>query len=67
MTDSTPKRGRPFGAGEGRAVTFRLRLTPEERVELDRLAEEQGQTPSQFIRTRVFGPSQGAEKCTTCE
>lgn len=46
--------GRPFGSGEGRVVTFRLMLTPEERKQLNDLAEAQGQTPSQYVRDRIF-------------
>ncbi len=45
--------GRPTIA-DPRAVTFRLRLTPDERDRLNKLAEESGQTPSQFVRDRVF-------------
>lgn len=47
--------GRPVGPGGARSVTFRLMLTPTEREELTRLAEGEGCTPSQFVRTRVFG------------
>lgn len=40
---------------EERTSLFRLRLTPAERGELDRLAMEAGVTASQFVRMRVFG------------
>lgn len=50
--ENTP--GRPVGSGEGRTVTFRLLLTPDERERLNELAAEQGQTPSQFVRERIF-------------
>jgi len=46
--------GRPAGSGEDRCVTFRLMLTPEERVELNRLAEESGMTASQYVRSKIF-------------
>ncbi len=46
--------GRPLGSGEGRTITFRLKLTPEERERLDRLAEGAGCTPSQYVRSAVF-------------
>lgn len=48
-------RGRPFGSGEGRDITFRLKLTPDERKRLDDMAEGAGQTPSQYVRSKVFG------------
>ncbi len=47
--------GRPVGSGEGRTVTFRLKLTPEERRRLDEMAQESGETPSQLVRRNVFG------------
>ena len=42
--------GRPPMAGVPRTVTFRLRLTPEERTHLDTLASASGETPSQYLR-----------------
>lgn len=46
--------GRPVGPEGERSVLFRLRLTPEERKRLDDMAAEQGVTPSQLVRKRVF-------------
>ena len=48
------RRGRPRGTGEDRTVTFRLRLTVEERTRLNNLAAESGITPSQYVRSKVF-------------
>lgn len=55
QSDVRRPRGRPTGAGEDRRLTFRLRLTEEERKKLDMLAEESGLTPSQLVRKKVFG------------
>jgi len=46
--------GRPPLAGETRCVLFRLRLTPDERARLNAMAEEHGETPSQYIRRVLF-------------
>ena len=48
--------GRPPIDDETRADTFRWRLTPTERRRLDEMAAEHGQTPSQYLRSVVFGP-----------
>jgi uncharacterized protein (DUF1778 family) len=37
-----------------RVITFRLRLTPEERAEIERKAAEAGQTASQYVRDRAL-------------
>ncbi len=47
--------GRPPIDGETRAHTFRWRITPAEREQLDTMATEHGQTPSQYLRSVVFG------------
>jgi hypothetical protein len=52
-----PGPGRPVGTGDNRVITFRLKLTLEERAKLDELAEAAGQTPSQLVRDRIFGPA----------
>lgn len=53
-----PKRtapGRPVGSGDGRTVTFRVMLTPAERERVQRAAEENGETVSQFARRQLLG------------
>ena len=47
--------GRPPIDGETRADTFRWRITPTERQQLESMAAEHGQTPSQYLRSVVFG------------
>lgn len=53
MMDEKRKAGRPVGSGQDRTILFRLRLNAGERAELDRRAEEAGQTPSQWLRERI--------------
>jgi hypothetical protein len=56
MTNDKRKPGRPYTPEHLRRESlFRLRLTQDEREELERLAEEHGCTPTQYIRSRVFG------------
>lgn len=38
-----------------RDVTFRLRLTADERERLDEMAAEAGMTASQYARKQIFG------------
>lgn len=44
-------RGRPY---EGRVLTFRVKLTHDERKLIDQWAEECGCTPSQYVRRKLF-------------
>ena len=50
-----PRRaGRPVGSGDGRTITKRLRLTPEEDADLQRRVEESGDSWSQYVRRQLF-------------
>jgi len=52
--------GRPYKDSDDlRVITFRLKLTKDERQRLAELAEEQGQTPSQYVRSRIFDRKPG--------
>lgn len=48
------KKGRPFGSGDNRVVTKRLRLTPEENETLNQRVEESKTSWSQYVRGRLF-------------
>jgi hypothetical protein len=45
------------GQKQNRNITFRLMLTPTEREQLNTLASDAGQTPSQYVRSVVFPKS----------
>jgi hypothetical protein len=51
-----PTCGQPITAtdGEQRRVKFRLNITASEKADLKRRADAEGQTPSQYVRDRIF-------------
>ena len=58
MKDSTtcPTCGQQMDAmdSEQRRVKFRLNITAGEKADLKRRADAEGQTPSQYVRDRIF-------------
>lgn len=51
-----PTCGQPMNAldSEQRRVKFRLNITAGEKADLKRRADAEGQTPSQYVRDRIF-------------
>jgi len=55
-THTCPTCGQQMNAmdSEQRRVKFRLNITAGEKADLKRRADAEGQTPSQYVRDRIF-------------